>query len=58
MKRDFSLLLWMFASPRETRDIIRLNLHEAGLVHDDRHLTELGNEILAQGLYSELKKYE
>ena len=34
------------------------NLHEAGLVHDDRHLTELGNEILAQGLYSELKKYE
>ena len=34
------------------------SLHEAGLVYDDRHLTELGNEVLAEGLYSELKNHE
>ena len=33
MKRDFVELLWLFNSPRETRDIIRLDLHEAGLLY-------------------------
>ena len=33
MNRDFSHLLWLFNSPRETRDIIRLDLHEAGLLY-------------------------
>ena len=30
---DFAHLLWLFNSPRETRDIIRLDLHEAGLLY-------------------------
>ena len=30
---DFVQLLWLFNSPRETRDIIRLDLHEAGLLY-------------------------
>ena len=33
MKRDFYYLLWLFNSPRETRNIIRLDLHEAGLLY-------------------------
>ena len=33
MNRDFARLLWLFNSPRETRDIIRLDLHEAGLLY-------------------------
>jgi|TARA_B100001079_G_scaffold138971_1_gene119108 hypothetical protein len=50
MKRDFSLLLWMFASPRETRDIIRLNLHEAGLLYKYAS-QQSGNIILEIGRY-------
>ena len=30
---DFVQLLWLFNSPRETRNIIRLDLHEAGLLY-------------------------
>ena len=30
---DFAHLLWLFNSPRETRNIIRLDLHEAGLLY-------------------------
>ena len=33
MISDFSELLWLFNSPRETRNIIRLDLHEAGLLY-------------------------
>ena len=33
MYSDFSQLLWLFNSPKETRDIIRLDLHEAGLLY-------------------------
>ena len=33
MNSDFVQLLWLFNSPRETRDIIRLDLHEAGLLY-------------------------
>ena len=55
---DFVQLLWLFNSPRETRDIIRLDLHEAGLLYKyaaqqwtrmpkDEH----GNIILEIGRY-------
>tara|TARA_B100000287_G_C20296077_1_gene647889 strand:+ start:51 stop:638 length:588 start_codon:yes stop_codon:yes gene_type:complete len=58
MKSDFAHLLWLFNSPRETRDIIRLDLHEAGLLYKyasqqwtrmpkDEH----GNIILEIGRY-------
>ena len=33
IQSDFAHLLWLFNSPRETRDIIRLDLHEAGLLY-------------------------
>jgi hypothetical protein len=33
IQSDFVHLLWLFNSPRETRDIIRLDLHEAGLLY-------------------------
>ena len=33
IKNNFVNLLWLFNSPRETRDIIRLDLHEAGLLY-------------------------
>ena len=33
MISDFAQLLWLFNSPRETRNIIRLDLHEAGLLY-------------------------
>ena len=33
MNSDFVELLWLFNSPRETRNIIRLDLHEAGLLY-------------------------
>ena len=33
MKRDFVQSLWLFNSPRATRDSIRLDLHEAGLLY-------------------------
>ena len=55
---DFAQLLWLFNSPRETRNIIRLDLHEAGLLYKytsqqwtrmpkDEH----GNIILEIGRY-------
>ena len=58
MKSDFSHLLWLFNSPKETRNIIRLDLHEAGLLYKyaseqwtrmpkDEH----GNIILEIGRY-------
>jgi hypothetical protein len=58
MKKDFSNLLWLFNSPRETRDIIRLNLHEAGLLYkyasqqwNTMPKTDAGNIILEIGRY-------
>ena len=33
MNSDFAHLLWLFNSPKETREIIRLDLHEAGLLY-------------------------
>ena len=59
---DFVNLLWLFNSPRETRDIIRLDLHEAGLLYkyakqtwiDPKklfHHTGKGNTILEIGRY-------
>ena len=58
MNSDFAHLLWLFNSPRETRNIIRLDLHEAGLLYKyaaqqwtrmpkDEH----GNIILEIGRY-------
>ena len=58
IKNNFVNLLWLFNSPRETRDIIRLDLHEAGLLYKyaaqqwtrmpkDEH----GNIILEIGRY-------
>ena len=58
MKSDFLELLWLFNSARETRNIIRLDLHEAGLLYKyasqqwtrmpkDEH----GNIILEIGRY-------
>jgi len=58
MKSDFVELLWLFNSPRETRDIIRLDLHEAGLLYKYASQqwkilpkTEEGNIILEIGRY-------
>ena len=55
MKRDFSELLWMFNSVRETRDIIRLDLNEAGLLYKWaklHHPVLKNNVILEIGRYS------
>ena len=62
MNSDFAHLLWLFNSPRETRNIIRLDLHEAGLLYkyakqtwiEPRklfHHTGKGNTILEIGRY-------
>ena len=54
MKRDFVELLWLFNSPRETRDIIRLDLHEAGLLYKYARITDWGTgeeTILEIGRY-------
>ena len=62
MNSDFAHLLWLFNSPRETRNIIRLDLHEAGLLYkyakqtwiEPRklfHHTGKGNTILDIGRY-------
>ena len=58
MNRDFARLLWLFNSPRETRDIIRLDLHEAGLLYKyasqqwkKMPKDEAGNIILEIGRY-------
>ena len=62
MNSDFAHLLWLFNSPRETRDIIKLDLHEAGLLYkyakqtwiEPRklfHHTGKGNTILEIGRY-------
>ena len=62
MNSDFAHLLWLFNSPRETREIIRLDLHEAGLLYkyakqtwiEPRklfHHTGKGNTILEIGRY-------
>jgi hypothetical protein len=62
MNSDFVELLWLFNSPRETRNIIRLDLHEAGLLYkyakqtweEPRklfHHTGKGNTILEIGRY-------
>jgi len=49
---DFSQLLWLFNSSRETRDIIRLDLCEAGLLYKyAKQNTEKGNTILEIGRY-------
>ena len=55
---DFAHLLWLFNSPRETRDIIRLDLHEAGLLYKyasqqwkTMPKTREGNIILEIGRY-------
>ena len=59
---DFVELLWLFNSLRETRNIIRLDLHEAGLLYkyaektwiEPRklfHHTGRGNNILEIGRY-------
>ena len=47
---DFVQLLWLFNSPRETRDIIRLDLHEAGLLYKYASKVPAGN-ILEIGRY-------
>ena len=62
MNSDFAHLLWLFNSPKETRDIIRLDLHEAGLLYKYAkqtwiepkklfHHTGKGNTILEIGRY-------
>ena len=49
---DFVQLLWLFNSPRETRDIIRLDLHEAGLLYKYARLWRDDNDtILEIGRY-------
>ena len=60
MKRDFVKLLWLFCSPtwkkietpqvHETRNIIRLDLHEAGLLYKYAS-QQSGNIILEIGRY-------
>ena len=47
---DFVQLLWLFNSPRETRNIIRLDLHEAGLLYKYASKVAAGN-ILEIGRY-------
>ena len=62
MYSDFSELLWLFNSTRDTRDIIRLDLREAGLLYKYAkqtwiepkklfHHTGKGNTILEIGRY-------
>ena len=62
MNNDFAYLLWLFNSTRETRDIIRLDLNEAGLLYKYAkqtwiepkklfHHTGKGNTILEIGRY-------
>ena len=58
MISDFAQLLWLFNSPRETRNIIRLDLHEAGLLYKYASQqwkilpkTRKGNIILEIGRY-------
>ena len=62
MNSDFSELLWLFNSTRDTRDIIRLDLREAGLLYKYAkqtwiepkklfHHTGKGNTILEIGRY-------
>ena len=62
MNSDFAHLLWLFNSPRETREIIRLDLREAGLLYKYAkqtwiepkklfHHTGKGNTILEIGRY-------
>ena len=46
---DFVQLLWLFNSPRETRNIIRLDLHEAGLLYKYASKVGKGN-ILEIGI--------
>ena len=49
---DFVQLLWLFNSPRETRNIIRLDLHEAGLLYKYARLwRDDNNTILEIGRY-------
>ena len=49
---DFVQLLWLFNSPRETRNIIRLDLHEAGLLYKYARLWRDDNDtILEIGRY-------
>ena len=47
---DFVQLLWLFNSPKETRNIIRLDLHEAGLLYKYASRVDKGN-ILEIGRY-------
>ena len=47
---DFVQLLWLFNSPKETRNIIRLDLHEAGLLYKYASKVSAGN-ILEIGRY-------
>ena len=47
---DFVQLLWMFNSPKETRNVIRLDLHEAGLLYKYASRIDRGN-ILEIGRY-------
>jgi len=47
---DFIQLLWLFNSPKETRNIIRLDLHEAGLLYKYASKVAAGN-ILEIGRY-------
>ena len=47
---DFVQSLWLFDSPRETRNVIRLDLHEAGVLYkwammwndDNKTILEIG----------------
>ena len=49
---DFVQLLWLFNSPRETRNIIRLDLYEAGLLYKYARLWRDENDtILEIGRY-------
>ena len=54
MKRDFSELLWMFNSVRETRDIIRLDLNEAGLLYK---WAKLHHPVLKNNVILEIGRY-
>ena len=52
MESDFVKLLWLFNSPRETRNIIRLDLHEAGLLYKYAH-----QSCLTEGSILEIGRY-
>ena len=49
---DFVHLLWLFNSPRETREIIRLDLREAGLLYKYARLS-----YLTEGSILEIGRY-